>query len=220
MRRRTNIPRMGPKKAAPQPINYVKGKPNFERMLKEWYVRHKEYYANFKERLEEGIVNEDPKILDIFKQCFSMFPTFRSKSKEDMAKLLASMSPKRFEDYEWDNKKDVVNWVTNDLDATVAEHTHILAPENLPAWRKLFVEDGMDDTTFATLYWFMLDDGQITMLMALNNSMDKEDLTDRQLQCGKLMTRGVIEKGVLTYNPQNEMFAEPKTKRFRFGAKF
>lgn len=189
---------MGPKKAVPKPVNYVKKQPGMTRMLKEWYVRHKKYYADFKERIETGLMNNDPKVLDEFKQMLSLFPELQSKNPDEFAKEMISQAPKRFEDYTWDKKKDVLNWVTNDLDATMSEHTRVLAPENLSAWRKFFLEEGLDDNTCATLYWFSVDGGQIFALMALSKYMGEHDLTHNEQIHGELMTRGVVEKGVLT----------------------
>lgn len=77
---------MGPKKAVPRPVNYVKKQPGMTRMLKEWYVRHKEYNADFKKRIETGLMNNDPKVLDEFKQMLSLFPELQSKNPDEFAK--------------------------------------------------------------------------------------------------------------------------------------
>lgn len=190
---------MGPKKAALRPVNYVKSSHSSDRDLKGWYAQHKEYYASFKEKIENLLINNDPKVLDIITDAFSKFPGFEpKKAKKLFGEDLMNNPPKRFKDYNWDKKKDVVNWVTNDLDATIAEHLSPLAPENIPAWRKLFVEDGLNDNTYAMLYWIRHDDGQLKMLMALSRSMEQENITGSQMKAGEFLIKSVVEKGVTT----------------------
>lgn len=189
---------MGPKKAVKRPVNYTKSRPSFERMLKEWKARHEEYYREFKKRVETGFINDDPKVMDEFTKLFSILPSLQNKDPEERAKSFIPKNGKGYEDYEWDEKKEVVNWVTNDLDVAISENLNPMAPENMSAWKKLFAEDGLNNHTCALFYWFMLDDGQLMAMIALGRSMERENLTPEQIAQGDFLTKGVIEKGVQT----------------------
>lgn len=198
MGRRTYITKMGPKKPVKRPINYVKSRPSFERMLKEWKARHQEYYKEFKERVETGFINDDPKVIDEFSKLFAVMPFLQNKNSDELLKAFTPSKGKSYEDYEWDEKKEALNWVSNDLDVAISETLNPMSPENIPAWKKFFVDDGLDDHTCALFYWFMLDDGQLMAMMALGRSMERENLSAEQIAQGDFLTKGVVEKGVQT----------------------
>lgn len=171
---------MGPKKPVKRPVNYTKNRLSFERMLKEWKARNEEYYREFKERVETGFINDDPKVMDEFTKLLSILPSLQNKDPEELAKAFIPKKGKGYEDYEWDEKKEVVNWVTNDLDVAISENLNPMSQENMSAWKKLFTEDGLDDHTCALFYWYMLDDGQLMAIMALGRSMERENLSTEQ----------------------------------------
>lgn len=198
MGRKTYIPKMGPKKPERQAVNYVKARPPFERMLREWHARNKEYYREFKERIETGFKNDDPKVFDELMKVASMMPIVKNKDPKELIKAIVPGNSKPVSEYEWDEKKEFADWVTNDLDVAISEHINPMSTENLPAWRRLFVEDGLDDHTCAMLYWNMLDNGQLIAMMALGRAMEKEKLTAEQRAQGDFLAKGVVEKGVQT----------------------
>ena len=109
MGRRTYIPKMGPKKPVKRPVNYVKSRPPFERMLKEWKARHEEYYREFKERVETGFINDDPKVIDEFSKLFAVMPFLQNKNSDELLKAFTPSKGKSYEDYEWDEKKEAIN---------------------------------------------------------------------------------------------------------------
>lgn len=128
--RKRYIPKMGPKKAAARPVNYVKSRPSFDRFLKEWHAKHKEYNASFKAKIEKGILDDDPKTGDELLEIMSANPCFKGKDLKQIGEEIMSNPTKRLDQYEWDEKKDVVNWVSNDLDATMSGHTRVSARES------------------------------------------------------------------------------------------
>lgn len=195
--RRQYIPRMGPKKPVSRPVNYVKSRPSFDWFLKEWHKGHKEYYTSFKARIEKGILDDDPKTGEELIEILSADPSFKGKDMKQIGKDIMAGPIKRLDEYEWDKKKDIVNWVSNDLDATLAEHISPFSPSSIDGYKKLFT-DSPDDRFFAIMYWSRFDDGQILMLMALNRAMDKKNITSKERLHGEFLTRGVVEKGVIT----------------------
>lgn len=189
---------MGSKKPERQKANYAKSSPSFERMLKEWHARNKEYYREFKERIEAGFMNDDPKVLEEIMKIASVTPMLKNKDPKELAKAIGPGKNKSIKDYKFDEKKEFVNWVTNDLDVAISEHINPMSTENIPAWRKFFVEGGLDDHTCALWYWYGFDNGQLMTMMALGRSMEKEKLTAKQIAQGDFLAKGVVEKGVLT----------------------
>lgn len=178
MGRRPYIPKMGTKKPVGKNVNHINSRLSFERLLKEWQSRNKKYYKEFKKQIETGFKYGDPKVLEDFKKVYSLLPSLR---KENPGKFVDAMTFRK-----------------NSLDDTLAEQSQLLDSEKSSAWRKLFIEDGLDDHSCALLYWYTFDGGQLTAMEALGKSMYEENLSAKQIAQGDYIIRGVVEKGVTT----------------------
>lgn len=124
---------MGPKKAVAPPerrkVNYDNGRNLMTRNLKNWYKTHKDYYNEFKSSIEGAFLNGDEKTV------FELIGNLRSPilpkdtSIIEACKELLTEETVKLGEFEPRNT-EVVDWVSNDLDASIASKFHPFSAHN------------------------------------------------------------------------------------------
>jgi hypothetical protein len=178
---KTYIPKMGPKKTVAPPerrkVNYDNGRNLMTRNLKNWYKTHKDYYKEFKSSIEGAFLNGDEKTV------FELIGELRSPILPKDTSIFA----------------EVVDWVSNDLDATIAAKYHPFSADNKDALLDAFKKgELLTDRYMAILYWLHLDGGQMFMLMQMAEKMETQKLTDNERKWGEMVTESIVDKGVTT----------------------
>ena len=153
---------MGPKKAVAPPerrkVNYDNGRNLMTRNLKNWYKTHKDYYNEFKSSIEGAFLNGDEKTV------FELIGNLNTSIIEACKELLTEETVKLGE-FEPRNT-EVVDWVSNDLDASIASKFHPFSAHNKEVLLDAFKKgELLTDRYKAILYWLHLDGGQMFMLM-------------------------------------------------------
>lgn len=199
---KTYIPKMGPKKTVAPPerrkVNYDNGRNLMTRNLKNWYKTHKDYYKEFKSSIEGAFLNGDEKTVfeligelrsPILPKDTSIFEACKELLTEETVKL-GEFEPRNTE---------VVDWVSNDLDATIAAKYHPFSADNKDALLDAFKKgELLTDRYMAILYWLHLDGGQMFMLMQMAEKMETQKLTDNERKWGEMVTESIVDKGVTT----------------------
>ena len=131
---------MGPKKPAARPVkqkvNYDNGRDLMDRDLKNWYLQHKDYYHDFKSSLEDAFLNDNKEtIREIFGGLSSLITKEMPILKA--GKKMFSKDPVKLGEFE-KNNTEAVDWVSNDLDATIASTFHPFQADKLDALKDSF----------------------------------------------------------------------------------
>ncbi len=193
---------MGPKKAVAPPerrkVNYDNGRNLMTRDLKNWYQTHKDYYNEFKYSIEGAFLNGDEKTV------FELIGNLRSPilpkgtSTLEACKDLLTEETVKLGEFEPRNTEGA-DWVSNDLDATIAAKYHPFSADNKDALLDAFKKgELLTDRYKAILYWLFLDGGQMFMMMQMAEKMETQKLTDNERKWGEMVTESIVDKGVTT----------------------